>query len=233
MFFSRKNVFPSGDGKVECSHFTDCAFQRGLTTVRSDYVCYFDSCHFQDGAILRMKTPDSIVHFEGCVFQEGSVVKLGNSCEGVRFIRCTFPTGRYVIKGKVTSYMHVLRSSPSDTIPTIRDCQSMHLSGGLDEGVDWEIRALFDIPRRMNVDYVNLAKLVEPCTLDSLVKMMLYYPRFKIADINWKGPKDEKYRELEKVRMHPCRGIAAILVTLLRVLPGDLVRDELTALLIG
>lgn len=210
--------------------FKNCLFQKGVTLVDSSHhdTIGFHSCLFQEGAIVRFTNPVRKIAFSHCVFESGSLVDWGEKgCSVAGITNCMFPETVSVFASFVKEHMIIIRSNPETFFPFYPRCNHIYLFDDSSEPKE----KMFSMPRDALLFYSSSVEMSSPRSLDVLISMTMRYPSFVVSELAWCGDKEEldKFYRLHK---HSRRHLMFVILSLLHVLPAELVRGVLVDFLV-
>lgn len=230
-------VFPLEDANFnppDHTWFRECRFNEGLTLIPNTDHHLFENCVFQVGSVLRFIKRVLYVRFYRCTFESTAKIDIGDNCVRLTLESCHFPENLAVFDGSVAGDIYLFYSSPSIFPSSLPRCGCLRLTESiLLRRAYREIPENFTVPRGVCISYKRSATLRDSRSLDILANELWRNPLFNVDLIYWNGAKED-LEHFNKIRHHPNRRDAIVIVTLLyaRVLPWDLVRGVLVDFLV-
>lgn len=234
----KNSVFPLQEEGVYAnegeSSFENCVFQNGKTIIPTLRYHHFSSCHFLAGSIVSFSLPVTNIQFTNCVFNVGCLIDWNQSRPTLALVQCTFKSDTYpVFDGMTAAEIYLVRVLPGNHIAALPTTSGLHIDDRMPPCQHIEPFEKFDIPPNTRIWYYSDIDWKNPLTLRAFETMMWKNHRFNVVLFYWKGDYKESIL-FDKTRAHPCRRIAIQIVALLstRLIPGDLIRKELTDFLL-
>lgn len=224
-FPSEISVIPSVPSQVY--RFDNCSFHDGLTEIPPLFHQCFFSCHFHSNAVVRFNRCYSI-HFTGCRFDNGARIICETSAT-IELEGCEL-SPQPIFTEKVRA-VEITRVTPRETLCYLPDCMILIVRDGHTPGINWELdEPIKGLPLHGPViSYHNQVAWKTPKSLDVLVLTLLRNSKLTFCRIQHD---DGDMKEYFKVYKHSNRREVSCILTLLHVIPAELVRGELACYLI-